>query len=47
MGTWGGIALATDGGDTNFAKGNLSVRAIIPVDFAVRHATSSAKNVAP
>jgi hypothetical protein len=47
MGVWGGIALATDGGGDNFAKGDLSIRAILPVDFAVRHAASFVKNVAP
>jgi HK97 family phage major capsid protein len=47
MATWGGIALATDGGGDNFAKGDLSIRAILPCDFAVRHAASFVKNVKP
>ena len=47
MATWGGIALATDGGGDNFAKGDLSIRAIMPVDFAVRHAASFVKSVKP
>ncbi|MGK2927929.1 MAG: phage major capsid protein [Lysobacterales bacterium] len=47
MAEWGGIALAVDGGGENFAKANTSIRAIMPVDFAVRHAAAFVKNVAP
>jgi len=47
MAQWGSVALATDGGGDNFAKGDLSIRAIMPVDFAVRHAASFVKNVKP
>jgi HK97 family phage major capsid protein len=47
MAVWGGIALAVDTGGDNFAKGDTAIRAILPVDFAVRHAASFVKNVRP
>jgi HK97 family phage major capsid protein len=47
MAQWGGVALAVDQGGDNFAKGNTSIRAIMPVDFACRHAAAFVKSVAP
>jgi len=47
MATWGGIAIAIDQGGDNFAKGDSVLRAVLPVDFAVRHAASFVKNVRP
>jgi len=47
MAQWGGIALAADIGGDNFAKGDTSIRAILPCDFAVRHALSFVENVRP
>jgi HK97 family phage major capsid protein len=41
--TYGGIALAADDGGTNFAKGTRSIRAILPIDFGVRHGASFVK----
>ena len=40
--TWGAVALAADT-STHFASGSVRLRAITPVDFAVRHAESFAK----
>jgi len=40
VGQWGGLELAADGGGSNFNKGNISVRAIMDTDFAVRHPVS-------
>jgi hypothetical protein len=37
VGQWGGLELAADGGGSNFATGSVSVRAIMDIDFAVRH----------
>jgi HK97 family phage major capsid protein len=46
MATWGGVALAVDQ-SSEFAKGNTRIRAILPLDFAVRHAAAFVKNVKP
>ena len=40
VGHWGVLDLATDPYGDNFNKGNVSVRAIMDVDFAVRHPES-------
>jgi HK97 family phage major capsid protein len=44
--TYNGIALAVDQGGTNFAKGDTSIRAIMPLDFGVRHGASFVKAAA-
>lgn len=38
VGTWFTLELMEDPYGTNFAKGSVSVRALMDVDFAVRHA---------
>ncbi|MCE5270382.1 phage major capsid protein [bacterium] len=43
IGMWGAVALAVDPYGSNFAKGSVSIRAIIAVDFGVRHAESFAE----
>lgn len=40
MADWGSIAIAMDQGGDNFPKGDISIRAIMPVDFAVRRGAS-------
>ncbi len=47
MATYGGIALMTDPYGTSFASGDVRVRAIMPLDFGVRHGASFVKNVKP
>lgn len=43
---WGAIAIAADPYGSNFASGTTSVRAILPIDFAVRHTASFVKAAA-
>ncbi len=43
---WGALALASDPYGSNFAKGSVAIRAILPIDFAVRHAVSFCKSSA-
>jgi HK97 family phage major capsid protein len=43
MANYGGVALAIDDGGTNFAKGTRAIRAIMPIDFNVRHVASFVK----
>lgn len=43
FGTWGALEVVADPYGTNFTKGKVSVRAMMDVDFAVRHAESFTK----
>ena len=45
VGNWGAIALASDP-YTDFSSGTVGVRALMPIDMAVRHAVSFAKSTA-
>jgi HK97 family phage major capsid protein len=45
VGSWGAIALASDP-FTDFSSGTVGVRAMMPIDLAVRHAVSFAKSTA-
>jgi len=40
IGHWGALEIAADAGGANFAKGSVSVRAIMDMDVAVRHPES-------
>ncbi|MCW8934245.1 MAG: phage major capsid protein [Gammaproteobacteria bacterium] len=44
MGTWGVVEIEADGGGANFAKGSVSLRVIMDVDFGLRHTGAFCRN---
>ncbi len=40
VGNWGVLEIDADPYGTNFAKGSVTVRALMDIDFGVRHAAS-------